>query len=171
MAFAAFKLIKTWGTSPGTTADQSNKTAGYISTDANETPSAANAVAVPLLVSDPANYSYEINLRLELTTAPDTSVTALKIWGPDTQPGSDTKIYDYIGTNASYVTPVTTSSTRATDRIDTVRYSVGTALTIPGTLTAIGHKTDFIIMQRKVDFAAGKGTVVSQIMNFQYTES
>ena len=117
MAFAVFKLTKTYGTSPGTSSDCSGKAFGFLSTDTNDAPSSANAVAVPLLVTDPANYSYESWLRLVLTSAPDNSVTSLKIWGPDSQPDGDTKITDYVGTTATYATPSASASSVATDRI------------------------------------------------------
>ena len=171
MAFAVFKLTKTYGTSPGTSSDCTGKAAGLLSVDTNDAPSAANAVAVPLLITDPDNYSYESWLRLVLTSAPDNSVTSLKIWGPNTQPNNDDEVTDYICTSASYATPSDSASSVATDQVDTVRYSVGTALSIGGTLEDVSDASNFIVLQRKVGFGAGKGTLPNQIFNYQYIES
>jgi hypothetical protein len=160
-----------FGTSPGSSSDCTGKTAGLLSVDANVAPSSANAVAVPLLVTDPDNYSFESWLRLVLTSAPDNSVTSLKVWGPNTRPNGDAEVTDYIGTIATYATPSDSGSSVATDRVDTVRYSVGTALPIAGTLESVNDASNFIVMQRKVGFGAGKGTLPNQIFNYQYIES
>lgn len=176
MALAAFKLEKCTGASPGTETNV-NKNPTFQSADAVGSPS-NNPVPIPELPTDPANYSYEVWLKLECTSPPNTEVSTFKVFGPDSQPDSPGpgKLTIYLGTTGTYVQPVDTASTKATTRADTNYYSAGTALAIgvqPGDnkINAIGEETDYMVFQLKVENGAATGNMESQNFTIRYEES
>lgn len=127
----------------------------------------ANPIVIPATAG--TNYSYEKWIRWYCSVAPDTQCTNFKFWGPNAIPDTGLLIYD--GTTNTGVTPITTVSTTATTRQDTNHYSLGTALSIAGTVTSGGEETDYLVLQLRVDETAGQGDMTQQTFNYAYDEN
>ena len=177
MALAAFDLKKQTGSSPGSESAVTSKAGTYLSADEHDTVPANHKIAIPDLVSDPANYSYEGWFRLKCSAAPNNQVDNIKVWGADEQPGGDDKVTQYIGTTASgYSTPVATVSSVATTRVDTGAYDYATGIAVgvvPGDdiINAVDEYSDYFVLQLKVEFGASAGTMPTQLFLIRYDES
>ena len=176
MAIATLKVIKCTGTSAATETDATGNLMRLMNADSTSQTDGANPIAVP---ATGTNYSFENWYKFKVVTAPDNEIATIKVWGPNTQPNSDTKLTLYLGTTATGATPVATASTVAVDRIDSgasEHNSQATALAV-GTpqasdkLTAVNHETDFIVVQMKVEPAAVGGEGPVQTLSISYDES
>lgn len=124
----------------------------------------------PIVIPDSGtSYSYEKWIRWECTVAPDTQCTNFRFWGPNTAPA--TGLLVYAGTTDTGVTPVTTESTVASTRQDTNYTAIGSSLSVSGTLTTIGHQTDYVVLQLRVADTAAQGDMPQQTYNYAYDEN
>ena len=180
MAVATFKTVKCTSTSAATEADCSHNPC-WLSADITSTNTTLYKLSEPQNVGDPANYSYECWVRLEVVTAPDNKVENVKWHGPNTQPAlsggqPNEKLTVYVGTTDTGATPVVTVSSVATTRQDTTYYSAGTALTIPcdtgdGWLDGVGEQTDFCVTQLKIEHGSGQGNITPVLSTWLWEES
>jgi len=170
MADANLALKKYTGTDAGTK-NSVTKFCYLSADDATETAS-TYPVSRPQ-TGDPAVYSYENWLKLELSVAPDNYVQNVKVWGSADQPDSPTnKLTIYFGTTATGVTPTDSQSSTATTNQHTNHYEQGNALLISsGQLTAVGHSTNYLVTQMKVEAGASSGSPDSMIMHFCFEEA
>lgn len=125
-----------------------------------------NPITIP---ASGTNYSYEKWLRWECTAAPDTQCTNFEFWGPDSTPGTGLTIY--AGTTDTGVTPTDSDSSVATTQQDTNYYDSSNTLSISGTLTSVGNKTDYLVLQLDVADTASQGDMSTQTMNYAYDEN
>ncbi len=160
---ATIKLMCCTGTNAGT----ENEVTGIMfrSNDSHATDK-NNPITIP---SSGTTHSYEKWLRWKCTVAPDTQCTNFKFWGPNSAPGTGLTIF--VGTTSTAATPTDNDSTVATTQQDTNYYSQATALSIPGTLTAVNDETDYLVMQLDVASTASQGDMTQQTMNYCYDEN
>ena len=161
---ATIVVLKTYGSS-GSPTEVTVTQPGLLSTDNNASPSSSPVVAP----SVGTNYSYECWLRFKCTVAPDNSVTNFKIWSSGVAFGTGLTIKVNSDAVTSYVTPVNTVSTQGT-RVDFSTRDSSSKITVGGTLTAIGDKSNFMVFQEEVISTATPGNK-SYTMNYQYDES
>jgi hypothetical protein len=179
VALAAFKLLKCTGTNAATETD-CNKHPTFLSADVTSLDTSAYPIAIPVSAAASPNYSYELWLRLECTAAPDNYTQNFKIWGPDQQPDAgDTpgnRMTILIGTTATGQTPTDSASTIATTVQHTNHYSQATGLSVgvepsDGKIGAIGEKTDYVVLQLKVEDQAQQGDLQTIVFNWSYEET
>lgn len=121
------------------------------------------------------NYSYEKALRMYLGgTGPTGAITSIRAFS-DTVNGFGTGVTMYAGTNATYVQPVVTDSTRATT--DFFSYSSGSPLsmgagpydgTTPGLNSDMG---DYLYLQADVASTASPGLTPNETLTISYDET
>lgn len=169
MAIAVLKVVKLTGSAPGMPHDVDGRP-NFLSEDVQDSDPNNYALSVPLQPGDPAFYSYELKIVLELTAAPDNQVSNFQVWGPANRPNNDPYLTDYIGSEAMYTQPVNTASSIATASIHDNHYSPGTALALGGTLVNIGDQTEILVLQSKVENGAGKGDVPTSTFLYSYDE-
>jgi len=174
MAVATLKCLKCCGTNAANETDCS-KNPLFLSGDTSSASKTTYPVAVPRTAG--ANYSYELWIRYELDTPPDSYLQNFKIYGPDTRPDESgaQKLSIYLGTTDSGVTPTDSQSSIATLRADINYYSPGTACDMgvtpgDGKLEASGEKTNYIVMQLKVEQGAQSGSMTTQAFTLLYDE-
>jgi len=172
MALAAFDLIKTTGTAPGTENDSQHHPC-YLSVDSNSTDTDSNSIAVPK--SGGPNFSYEQALRFKCTVAPDNYCENFEVWGPPVQPDHDrnpaNKVTIYWGVSASYSQPTNSQSSIATTRQDTNYYDSEHALLLHSEqITAINQKTNLLYDQMQVALGAQQGKLTTMTRNLAYDE-
>lgn len=169
MPLAQFVLMKQTGTAPGTPLDTS-WTPCLLAADVTSTAVGTYPIPVP---EEGYTYSYETWLRLKSTTGPDNAVENIKVWYTSTAPGTGLTLF--IGTTATYTTPVDTVSSVATTDATTYPDS-GTTLSI-GTpqandqITAGEQFSDYIVLQLRVGPTATQGNMAAQILHVRYDES
>lgn len=136
------------------------RTSDSVATDKNN----------PIVITAGATtYSYEKWIRWYCSVAPDTQCTNFKFWGANAIPDTGLMVYD--GTTDTGVTPVVTESAVATTRQDTTHYSLATALSIGGTLTAQTDETNYLVLQLRVADTATQGDMTQQTYNYAYDEN
>jgi len=151
------------GTSAGT---QSGAVTGidFISAD-NATNSLANRTTYPITAG--GNRSYEKWLTLRVDVAPDNAVNNVKFW---TDGGVQSNTTLYAGLTASGATPTDSNSTVATT--DATTYTSGSKLTWhSGDLTAVGHVTQFLVLQLDAGASAAAGNWGQEVLNYSYDET
>jgi len=178
MATAAFKLNKCTGANAATEAN-CDKHPCFLSADMVSTETGTYPVAVPSDGISGPNYSYEQWLRLECTLAPNNQVDNIKFYGPNEQPDAPSnKVTIYAGTTVTGLTPTDSQSSVAT----TAQHSnyIGTG---PGEflaigvvpeddiIDAIGEKTDYLVLQMKVEYLALHGNLTTMPFAIEYDES
>lgn len=118
--------------------------------------------------SGAAKYSYEIWLRLKCKRKPKSAITTIKFYSDDWRPDYPKNLVEiFVGTTATYVTPVRTVSSVATANVHTTHYSAATALSITGSLSAIGDYSNYIVFQLKASVGAGKVSNLFIPMHFR----
>lgn len=136
--------------------------------------------SAPLLPPDAgSSYSFEAWFRLVCTTAPNTQCSNFKVWAQTVHPDGDAnpanKLTVYIGTTATAATPVATVSSVATSDQHTTYYDSTHALSVgvvpgDGKIDAVGEKTNYIVVQMKVDTGAAQGQVAGVEFHWSYEE-
>jgi len=178
MATAAFKLNKCIGANAATETD-CNKHPCFLSADLVSTATGTYPVAIPSDGISGPNYSYEQWLRMECTLAPNNQVDNIKFYGPNKQPDDpNNKATIYAGTTASGVTPKDSQSSVATvaQHSNYIGTGPGEYLAIgvvPGDdiIDAIGEKTDYLVLQLKVEYEASSGDLTTTPFAIEYDES
>ncbi len=156
--------IKTYGAS-GAQTEVENATPGLLATDDNAAP-ASSPIVVP---STGTAYSYECWMRFKCTVAPDNQVTNFKVWSSGSSLGTGRKVTVNTDAVAAYATPVITQSAAGT-RADFASRGSGSKISVAGTLTAQGQKTDFLVFQLEVEPTSGPGNV-SDTVYYSYDEN
>jgi len=168
MALAQFNLVKRVGTSPGNESNTSWNPC-LLGSDVVSTDTGSYPIPAP---DTGYSYSYESWLRLDCTTAPDNGTGNFKVWFSANDP--DTGVELFIGTTATYATPVSTASSVATTDATTYSSS-GAAMTLgtPQTddeITTTSHFSDYFVLQLRIDTTAGQGDMPTQVLHIRYDE-
>lgn len=146
------KLVQKWG-SGGDTASNDH-TEDFIYLDNGQLTYKDAPLPQPLTSTV---FSYEIYCYLEGIRKPRVPITGFKFWSITSQPDAPkNKIYIYIGATSVYDTPVNTLSTKAITRQDTNYYDSANSLAITGTISAIGDKSKYLVLQLRIASSAGK---------------
>lgn len=177
MAIAAFKCLKCTGAVTGgvhAAQTDSLKHPCFLNSDLHSTNTGDYPLKAPA-VSGTYVYSYEMWLRWELTAAPDTYIQNFAVY--NTNPGAIGEgIYVSWASVSGAVAPTVASSVIATGLI-TNNISAGTALPviISGEpyqrLTAVGHKTQYLVAQMKINSDVEQGGIPTQLWSITYEET
>lgn len=175
---ASFVVDKLCGTNLITVhSGVTDNTVCFVNTDDNIRPSQIGSYPIPVPVSPNNSYSYENALRLRCITAPNNNVSGIKVYGPNTQPGSGLTVYLAVTTGTNY-TPQNTGIVMATGTQHTQYYdSTSNYLqwTISGgsTITSVGGVTNILWAQLKVapEASGNTGTMPLYTLTIEYDES
>ncbi len=169
-AHHGLKLIQVSGVAPGTYYDNDHVTdsvdednAQFIYSDAP----LAQPVGSTL-------YFFEIWLCYELIRKPRSAITDFVAFTSPRYPDyPNNKIEYWFGhvarggsPNFGYATPVNSLSTKVQNRAHTSYYSEATALAISGSLSNIGDKTGWLVIQGRALVGAGKRVELFRGINF-----
>lgn len=174
MADAVFRLLKCIGTLAVNEVDIS-KYPSFLSADATTNLTASFPVSVPAVGGDP-NFSYEVFLRLECTTAPSNAVTNIRFYGANVAPAASVEIY--AGASPTVSTPISSVLSSIAASLQHVYFYNSnpnnlsiSASTASGSIENVGEKTHYIVLQLKTLPQAGRGTSAILPMNITYTET
>lgn len=179
MANAAFDLKQCTGTNAATETTLSTRVAAFKNVDSVSVDTAAYPVPVPKDAGSSPAYSKELWLRLVNTAAPDNYCQNFKWWGPATRPDYEAsppnKVTIMAGTTGTGATPTSSASSVATTSQHNNYYSEGTGLTIgvvPGDskIDAVGEKTNYLVLQEKVELGAAQGDLPTQVYYWGWEE-
>jgi hypothetical protein len=178
MAIAVFKSVKCTGTNAATETDANNHPC-YLAADIHTENTALYPVGAPKDLASSPNYSFETWLTFECTSAPDQYCQNFKFYGPNQQPDAGdnpgNKMTIMAGTTPTGVTPTDNPSSVATVVQHTNYYSPGTALSLPvipgdDVIDAVGERTEFLVLQLKVEYEVQKGDMETQSYVIDYEE-
>ena len=148
----------------GTGTDKTSGTVRFCNAD-NATPGTSNPMVIPATGSD---YSYEKWLRLNVTVAPDTNLSALKFY-TDGASGFGVGVSMYAKAVTTYATPAEATATAG--YTDAFSYTASAALDLEtGTVTGTGEKGDHAVLMLKVDSTASQGSLTPETITFAYDE-
>lgn len=113
------------------------------------------------------NRSYEKWVTARVDVAPDNACNNFKFWTDGTVQ-TETTLYG--GTTATGVTPTDSASSVATT--DATTWTSGAKYTWhAGNLTAIGHVTDFMVLQLATTGSATAGNWTQETLSYSYDET
>jgi len=168
-----FQWSKTYGASPGTVEDigESGNLFNFMDEDSN---TESNYSSKPITASDTEDEgrSFEVWLRAHFTDTFN-SIDNLQFWmSTDFDPNTGLTVY-WDGETETYVTPVKTDSTIATEAVPesdpgTANVSIGGSLS--GALTEAGY-SDYIVLQLDVASTAASGDTSLAVFTIQYDVS
>lgn len=115
------------------------------------------------------SYSYETWLRWECTSAPVTQCTSFKFWSSGSV-DTGTQITANTTAVSAGVTPVVTVSAAGT-RANWSAYSSASKISVSGTLTGTGQKTNYIVLQLEVGSTATQGNMATKTAYYSYDEN
>lgn len=166
-----YNWAQTYGSAPGTTTDLGESGNLFNFKDADDA-TAANYSSYPITASDNANEgrSYEVWLRAHFTGTFN-QIDNIQFWmSTNFSPATGLTVY-WKGNNVgSYVTPVKTDSTIATNTVPTsdpgtANVSIGGSLS--GYLSSAGY-SDYIVLQLDVATTAASGDTSLATFTLQY---
>lgn len=163
---AVIEIRSAHGGTAGTPASQPAVTSVRFKAADNDDADTSNPLVKP---TSGTNYSYEKWLKLQVTTAPDNSLTNLRFHRSS---GTFTGISDFYGVYDTYVPPVGTSSSVATNAVPTS----ATGLTTQSggaiaTFTGTGQFGPYVVVQWRVSTSAVAGNQASVTYRFTFDES
>lgn len=137
----------------------------------NDTVDANNPIPIP---GSGTAYSYIKHFKFNVTATPANTINNLKVYS-DGANGLGTGMDLLIGTNASYVSPLTQLATQYTSvTLNSVfGYTSGSALAVTGSLSnpSTGFVGDYIVSQFTVASTATQGNSGSEVITFSFDES
>lgn len=170
---ATVEVIKQYGTSPGS--ESSDLSVSGIALKSVDDVATSPASAPVEILSTGTNYSYESWVKFKVTNMGGSSLLdTFQIWGSGSQILSGTvKITVNTAAQVVYETPDDAQSDEPTfgGRDDFKNHGSGSKISIAGTLTAIGHTTDFAVFQLVVFDTASPGSIPEQTVFYSYQES
>ena len=178
MSYAAFKTKKCLGPTTGDEYDDSNPC--VLDSNLVSSNTSAYDIAIPVDAGSGYNYSFEVVIRMEMTTVPNNKVVNLKIWlqGPvlmaDGNPATGATIL--VGTSSSGITPTDSVSSVATTDMVANYYSKDNALSLgidetDDQMDAIGEKSEWLVIQARIDDGTPVGDILTLPLMWDYDES
>ncbi|MFX0084300.1 MAG: hypothetical protein ACFFAU_01400 [Candidatus Hodarchaeota archaeon] len=168
---ATIVVIKTTGAAGyETETEVSSLPGGKVNLKSVDDPTTAASSAPITIPTSGTEYSYESWIRFKCTVGPDNQCTNFQIW--DDAVALDTGVDITVNTDAvnTYATPVVTQSTKGT-RASISDHGSGSKISISGTLTGVGDKTDFSVFQLEVISTASPGNMTEKTINYSYDET
>jgi len=160
---ATVLIIEKNGAGP-TTADKTSGTVRFCNAD-NATPGTSNPMVIPATGTD---YSFEKWLRLKVTGAPDTNMSAIKFY-TDGANGFGTGVNMYAKAVATYVQPAEATATAG--YTNAFSYTASAAMDLEtGTVTGTGEKGDHAVLILTVASTASQGSLTPETITFAYDE-
>lgn len=150
----------------GSTGTWGDVTTAQMKAADNDTADTSNPLVKP---TSGTNYSYEKAFRVNVTVAPDNSLTNLRFHRSSGSPS--TGITDYYGEQSQstgYTAPVGTLSTIATTAMPT---SATVLTNNNGTFTTTGQYGPFIYVQWRIGTSASSGTQNALTIRFTIDEA
>lgn len=152
----------------GAGATATNKTSSTIrfKNADNATVDTNNPIVVP--AAPGYDYSYEKWLRMNVTVAPGTEITNVRIY-TDGSSGFGTGVETYAKAVTSYATPAEASSTSG--YTNAFSYTSGSPLTLgAGPYTGTGEKADHCVMMMRVAETASGGVLTGETLTLAWDE-
>lgn len=178
MSLAAFTIDKLTGTDLSTIhsgVDDNIVCFANIDDDVRPASLGSYPIAVPQ-ISGQANYSFENCIRLRCITAPNNTVSGLRVYGSMSSPGDGLTIL--MGVTSGVLTPNTNVSTIATGIQHTQYYDSDTAyldwpISGANAISSVGGCTQTLVTQLKVEIAASgnTGNMKLSTLHIKYYES
>jgi len=148
----------------GTPTDKTSGTIRFKNTD-DATVDTNDPMVIPGSGTD---YSFEKWLRLNVTVAPDTNISNLKVY-TDGANGFGTGVGMHWKAVTAYSTPA--EATATTGYTDAFTYTSGSALSLgAGPYTGTGEKGDHLVAIMTVADTATQGSLTAETVTFSYDE-
>lgn len=163
---ATLEIRSAHGGTNGSPASQSAVTSIRFKAADNDTADTNNPLVKP---TSGTNYSYEKWLKLQVTVAPDNSLTNLRFHRSSGTPSTGiTDLYGEVSQASGYVVPVGTASSVATTSMPT---SATVLTNNNGTQTTTGQYGPWIVIQWQISTSASAGTQNTLTYRFTYDEA
>jgi hypothetical protein len=177
MALATFGLYQCTGSSAATETLISDKTLNFLRADEPDGDPDTYPVRAPFTAGEDPTYSMELWARLKCLTAPDNYCQNFKWYGPATQPDDPTdKITVMAGTTGTGATPTASASSISTTSQHNNYNTPASGLAVgvvPGDskIEAVDEKTNYLVLQWKVNLGASQSTVALASYQWSYEEA